>query len=226
MEALMSMDDESLDYVLESCDAEELEIISDAMEMKIADRNDPDVKEYIQNMKEARKDFAGDRDTINALKKSYKDSTRMILDHKQKVKDMTNRQNERLADLGNQFDKDKDSYVKAQLKSIVREMTMADRNDPDVQEYMRKRKESREELMRRFPNNPKLRKKISETTKRSDKEMCRMSIKNREDYKNDIERIKNASNERLNKGLDEINSYFNPKIQALQKNIDELKRQK
>ena len=32
MEALMSMDDESLDYVLESCDAEELEIISDAME--------------------------------------------------------------------------------------------------------------------------------------------------------------------------------------------------
>ena len=32
MEALMTMDDESLDYVLESCDAEELEIISDAME--------------------------------------------------------------------------------------------------------------------------------------------------------------------------------------------------
>ena len=137
MEALMSMDDESLDYVLESCDAEELEIIDAAMEM-----------------------------------------------------------------------------------------TMADRNDPDVQEYMRKRKESREELMRRFHNNPKLRKTISETTKRSDKEMCRMSIKNREDYKNDIERIKNASNERLNKGLDEINSYFNPKIQALQKNIDELKGQK
>ena len=106
------------------------------------------------------------------------------------------------------------------------EMKIADRNDPDVQEYMRKRKESREELMRRFPNNPKLRKKVSETTKRSDKEMCRMSIKNREDYKNDIERIKNASNERLNKGLDEINSYFNPKIQALQKNIDELKGQK
>ena len=32
MEALMSMDDESLDYVLESCDSEELEIISYAME--------------------------------------------------------------------------------------------------------------------------------------------------------------------------------------------------
>ena len=32
MEALMSMDDESLDYVLESCDAEELEIIDSAME--------------------------------------------------------------------------------------------------------------------------------------------------------------------------------------------------
>ena len=32
MEALMSMDDESLDYVLESCDAEELEIIDSAIE--------------------------------------------------------------------------------------------------------------------------------------------------------------------------------------------------
>ena len=32
MEALMSMDDESLDYVLESCDSEELEIIDEAME--------------------------------------------------------------------------------------------------------------------------------------------------------------------------------------------------
>ena len=32
MEALMSMDDESLDYVLESCDAEELEIIDSAVE--------------------------------------------------------------------------------------------------------------------------------------------------------------------------------------------------
>ena len=31
MEALMSMDDESLDYVLESCDSEELEIIDEAM---------------------------------------------------------------------------------------------------------------------------------------------------------------------------------------------------
>ena len=37
MEALMSMDDESLDYVLESCDAEELEIISDAMEARFED---------------------------------------------------------------------------------------------------------------------------------------------------------------------------------------------
>ena len=34
MEALMSMDDESLDYVLESCDAEELEIIDSAMEAR------------------------------------------------------------------------------------------------------------------------------------------------------------------------------------------------
>ena len=32
MEALMSMDEESLDYVLESCDSEELEIIDEAME--------------------------------------------------------------------------------------------------------------------------------------------------------------------------------------------------
>ena len=37
MESLMSMDDESLDYVLESCDAEELEIISDAMEARYED---------------------------------------------------------------------------------------------------------------------------------------------------------------------------------------------
>ena len=37
MEALMSMDDESLDYVLESCDAEELEIISDAIETVSSD---------------------------------------------------------------------------------------------------------------------------------------------------------------------------------------------
>ena len=37
MEALMAMDDESLDYVLESCDAEELEIISDAMEARFED---------------------------------------------------------------------------------------------------------------------------------------------------------------------------------------------
>ena len=37
MEALMNMDDESLDYVLESCDAEELEIISDAMEARFED---------------------------------------------------------------------------------------------------------------------------------------------------------------------------------------------
>ena len=37
MEALMNMDDESLDYVLESCDAEELEIISDAMEARYED---------------------------------------------------------------------------------------------------------------------------------------------------------------------------------------------
>ena len=46
MEALMSMDDESLDYVLESCDDEELEIIDSAMEMKIADRNNPHVQAY------------------------------------------------------------------------------------------------------------------------------------------------------------------------------------
>ena len=37
MEALMSMDDESFDYVLESCDAEELEIITDAMEARFED---------------------------------------------------------------------------------------------------------------------------------------------------------------------------------------------
>ena len=37
MEAFMSMDNESLDYVLESCDAEELEIISDAMEARFED---------------------------------------------------------------------------------------------------------------------------------------------------------------------------------------------
>ena len=37
MEALMSMDDESLDYVLESCDTEELEIIDSAMEMISSD---------------------------------------------------------------------------------------------------------------------------------------------------------------------------------------------
>ena len=37
MEALMAMDDESLDYVLESCDAEELEIISDAIETVSSD---------------------------------------------------------------------------------------------------------------------------------------------------------------------------------------------
>ena len=37
MEALMSMDDESLDYVLESCDAEELEIIDSAMEARYED---------------------------------------------------------------------------------------------------------------------------------------------------------------------------------------------
>ena len=133
MEALMSMDDESLDYVLESCDAEELEIIDSAMELTMADRNDPDVKEYIQNMRKVRKDFAGDKYILNAMKKHYKDSTRMILDNKQEIKNITNRQ---------------------------------------------------------------------------------------------LERIKNASNERLNKGLDEINSYFNPKIQALQKNINELKGQK
>ena len=39
MEALMSMDEESLDSVLESCDAEELEIISDAMERTEFDEN-------------------------------------------------------------------------------------------------------------------------------------------------------------------------------------------
>ena len=37
MEALMNMDDETLDSVLESCDAEELEIISDAMEARFED---------------------------------------------------------------------------------------------------------------------------------------------------------------------------------------------
>ena len=37
MEALMAMDDESLDYVLESCDAEELEIIDSAIEARFED---------------------------------------------------------------------------------------------------------------------------------------------------------------------------------------------
>ena len=37
MEALMSMDDDTLDSVLESCDAEELEIIDSAMEMISSD---------------------------------------------------------------------------------------------------------------------------------------------------------------------------------------------
>ena len=37
MEALMSMDDDTLDSVLESCDAEELEIIDSAMEMITSD---------------------------------------------------------------------------------------------------------------------------------------------------------------------------------------------
>ena len=37
MEALMSMDDETLDSVLESCNAEELEIISDALEAADSD---------------------------------------------------------------------------------------------------------------------------------------------------------------------------------------------
>ena len=46
MEALMNMDDETLDSVLESCDAEELDIISDAMEMKIADRKNSAVQSY------------------------------------------------------------------------------------------------------------------------------------------------------------------------------------
>lgn len=54
MEALMSMDDESLDYVLESCDAEELEIISDAMEMIIPDRNNPNIQSYAKFSKELR----------------------------------------------------------------------------------------------------------------------------------------------------------------------------
>ena len=51
MEALMGMDDESLDYVLESCDSEELEIISDAMEaveMTSKDRSDFNTIERIQ----------------------------------------------------------------------------------------------------------------------------------------------------------------------------------
>ena len=37
MEALMSMDDDTLDSVLESCDSEELEIISDVMEARYED---------------------------------------------------------------------------------------------------------------------------------------------------------------------------------------------
>ena len=51
MEALMGMDDESLDYVLGSCDSEELEIISDAMEaveMTSKDRSDFNTIERIQ----------------------------------------------------------------------------------------------------------------------------------------------------------------------------------
>ena len=54
MEALMSMDDESLDYVLESCDSEELEIISDAMEMLIPDRNNPNIQSYHEFSKDLR----------------------------------------------------------------------------------------------------------------------------------------------------------------------------
>ena len=37
MESLMSMDDENLEYILESCDAEELEVISDAIETVSSD---------------------------------------------------------------------------------------------------------------------------------------------------------------------------------------------
>ena len=52
MEALMSMDDESLDYVLESCNDEELEIISDAMEasteMTAKDKEDFDFINKVQ----------------------------------------------------------------------------------------------------------------------------------------------------------------------------------
>ena len=56
MEALMSMDDESLDYVLESCDAEEIDFIDAAIEMKIADRNNLRVRQYTKTMRNLRKD--------------------------------------------------------------------------------------------------------------------------------------------------------------------------
>ena len=62
MEALMSMDEDTLDSVLESCDSEELEIIDSAMEMKVADRSNPAVQNYVKFMKGVRDQNKNPRD--------------------------------------------------------------------------------------------------------------------------------------------------------------------
>ena len=51
MESLMSMDDESLDYVLESCDTEEIEIIRDALEATAASPEANEMLKKRQNSK-------------------------------------------------------------------------------------------------------------------------------------------------------------------------------
>lgn len=136
MEALMSMDDETLDSVLESCDSDELEIINDALEMTFSElRNDPDVKEYTDRRKMVRKTFANAPETRKQLLKDSKEMFKPITTAKLQMKQLRNESENMLRDAydaNGRFDLSK-------LKSAKQKMEEIDRKGAEIMNNVRSR---------------------------------------------------------------------------------------
>ena len=136
MEALMSMDDESLDYVLESCDADELEIISDALEMTFSElRNDPDVKEYTDRRKMVRKTFADAPEARKQLLKDSKEMFKPITAAKLQMKQLRNESENMLRDAHDA----NGGFDLSKLKSAKQKMEEIDRKGADIMNSVRSR---------------------------------------------------------------------------------------
>lgn len=112
------------------------------------------------------------------------------------------------------------------IDDMVMEMQIADRNDPDVQDYVNKQRRQRKEVKERFANNDFLRRKVYGAFTKQNKDWCRTQQECTRTRNEIDDQIKRDHERMLHDGINDINAQFNPIKQRLQQNIDALKQQK